>query len=204
MPWAQTQPATPSATPHLGWQKSLIDFYSSSQNSRRVDYGPYIEEWRKVAISNTLESYDFWVAIVSLVLSGALFVYILHTRKKQNEIMVSTAQLISTYHNQLSTGQRAYQRLQEQYRKFLNAFELEKEPRLSAKPPAQKPRAASDNRGNGADQAAKPVVSNPDSTPQANGSAESQESFDSMRRQISVLSQQLELERQKNRKLRGE
>lgn len=185
----QGNPRQPSATPHSGRQKSLLDFYTSSANSRKVNYGQAIEEWRKVAIANTFESFDFWVTVMALGLAGTLFLYALYLSQARRQTLLSAADLVAKYQNQLAASQRAFARLHEEYAKSLNAFEIEKEPKLSAKPQAQKPRSANE--------ATEP-------SPQSNGSPQPDQSFVSMRQQIAVLTQQLEAERQKNRKLRGE
>jgi len=201
---AQPQAAQPSATPRSGRQKSLFDFYASSQNSRRIDYGQSIEEWRKVAIANTFQSFDFWVAMLSLGLSGVLFLYIVYLAEKRRQTVVNTTQLTAKYHHQLATGQRAYQCLQEEHAKFLNVFEIEKEPKLSAKPPAPKLRNANEIRGDGADQAAKSPAGQLEPASQGDGVPQQNALVASLRNQIVAIKQRLEQEQEKNRKLRGE
>lgn len=186
---SQGHPAQPSATPHSGRQKSLLDFYTSSQNSHKANDGQAIEEWRKVAIANTFESFDFWVTIMALALAGTLFLYALYLAQAKRQTVISAADLLAKYQSQLAASQRAFERLQEEHAKSLHAFEIEKEPKLSAKPQAQKPRNANDATG---------------AAPQSNGTPQPDQTVVSMRHQIAVLTQQLEIERQKTRKLRGE
>jgi hypothetical protein len=154
---------------------------------------------RKAILENTIKSYEFWITLVSLGLNLALFVYLFHLDSVRRQVMRSTARLVATYQSQLAAGQRSYQRLQQDYSKFVSEFEQEKEPKISTRPPIQKARGGDDTRTNAADpraasgQAAASLATVP-----------AEETLASMRQQITTLTRQLESERQKNRRLQGE
>ena len=200
----QTAPAHSAPTPHLGWQPGLFDSIKQGSSSHGADYGRRIEEVRNAIVDNTIKSYEFWITVLSLSLNLALSFCVVYLDAVRRQVIRSTARLVATYQSQLATGQRSYLLLEQNYSKFRDDFEQEKEPKISTRPPVQKSRNAGDTRAIAANLSTPTVVvgaPQPLSSPTA---APAEEAVVSMRRQITTLTHQLEEERQKNRKLRGE
>ena len=188
----QTAPAHGAPTPHLGRQPGLVESVKQGSSSRGPDYGERFEQVRNVIV-DTIKACEFWISIVSLGLNVGLFFYVLYLDAVRRQVIRSTARLVATYQSQLAKGHRSFLELQQDYSQFKDAFELEKEPRISAKAPAERRRGADDARDLRAasgQAAASPLPSD--------------ETVVSMRRQITTLTRQLESERQKNRGVQGE
>lgn len=200
----QTAPAHAAPTPHLGRQTGLVDSMKQGSTARGIDYGQQFEEARNVLVESTIKSYEFWITVLALSLNLALVFYVRYLDAVRKQVLRSTARLVATYQSQLATGQRSYLLLQQNYSKFKDDFEEEKEPRLSTRPPAQKARNAHDTRAIPADPPTPTTVAGSPQPPSSPTAAPAEETVLSMRRQITTLTHQLEEERQKNRKLRGE
>lgn len=200
----QSALADAAPTPHLGRQPSLADSARQGATARGIDYGQQFEEARNLLVESTIKSYQFGIAVLSLSLNLALVFYVLYIDAVRRQVLRSTARLVATYQSQLATGQRSYLLLQENYSKFKDDFEQEKEPRLSTRPPVQKARNAHDARAIPADPPTPTRVAGCPEPPSSPTAAPAEETVLSMRRQITILTHQLDEERQKNRRLRGE
>jgi hypothetical protein len=207
----QTPPPHAAPTPHLGRQAGLFDSLKQGSSSHGIDYGQRIEEARSVLVESTIKSNEFWIASVCLSLNVALFLYVLYMDRVRRRVIRSTARLVVQYQSQLAAGHRSYLLLQQDYAKFVTDFEQEKEPRISTRPSVQRGRSTDDTRTNGTDprpgfNPAKPAVRGQAQVSlQASATAApADDKGESMRRQITTLTHQLEEERKKNRKLQGE
>jgi hypothetical protein len=189
-----------------GQHQNPFDF-SKLFKSTTTDYGRCIEDWRRIAIESSIYEFSFWVNIVTLAALVGFSFWILRLKGERRQLIFSTAQLVAKYQNQLATGHENYQRLHAVYRQYLEELDREKEPKLTLKTPQPRSRNTGDQRdasGDVKDVSVAAVTASPDHAPAANPSAVSDAAFQSLRQQISALTQQLEQERQKNRKLRGE
>ncbi len=158
-------------------------------------------------IESTIYELLFWVNVATLGALISFFFYIMRLRGERKQLISSTAKVVTGYQNQLSTGHANYHRLHEEYRKYLDELDREKEPKLAQKMPQLKSRNAGDPRESGSELKSAPVAvmaAPGDQTQAVNQSAGNDAIFRSLQQQITVLTQQLEQERQKNRKLRGE
>jgi hypothetical protein len=200
----QTTPAHGAPTPDLGRQPGLLDSMKQASTARGVDYGQQIEDVRNVLVESTIKSYEFWITVLSLSLNLALLSYVVYLDAVRRQVIRSTARLVATYQSQLATGQRSYLLLEQNYSKFRDDFEQEKEPRISTRPPVQKARNAGDTRVIPTDPRTPILVAGSPQPLSSTTAAPAEEAVVSMRRQITTLTHQLEEERQKNRKLRGE
>jgi len=188
-----------------GQHQNPFDF-SKLLKSTTTDHGRCIEDWRRIAIESTIYEFSFWVNVVTLAALVGGFFWILRLKGERRQLIFSTAQVAAKYQNQLATGHENYQRLHAVYRQHLEELDREKEPKLTLKP-QHRSRNAGDQRENAGDVkdvSAAVVTASPHYIPAANPSAVSDAVFQSLRQQITTLTQQLEQERQKNRKLRGE
>ncbi len=201
-PASHFDPGRPSG----GHQQSFFDFLIQSK-SRKPDLGQCIEDVRRIGIESTIDNFNYWSNIVALVTVLGFFLYILKLRGQHKQTLVSTAQALTKLQNQLVTGQQNYQQLFKAYSQYLQEFDREKEPKLPLKSAVSRGRNAGDQRDIVGDMKAAPaavVVAPLDQTQALNQPAVSDATFSSLRQQITTLTQQLEQERQKNRKLRGE
>ena len=208
-----TQTSTSRSNPapvHPSQQsKSVVDSLGTI-NRQDTDYGQCIEDARRIGIESTIESYSFWSNVGALTAALVFFVYILQLKRERRQMLSSTAQLVTRYQNQLSTGHQNYQHLHQEYSQFLRELEEGKEFKLSARSPASRGRNAGENKDGSGDSKAKAVTVATPEPPAAdqNQSPEQStaraETLASMRQQLATLTQQLDQERQKNRKLRGE
>lgn len=189
-----------------GQPKNPLDFLNQL-NRKNLDFGQCIEDGRRIAIESTIYEFGFWVNLGTMATVVGFFFYIMRLRGERKQILVSTAQVVAKYQNQLSTGQKHYKELYEAYRQYMDDLDREKEPKLAAKAPLPKGRNAGDQREKTGDLKAVPIAvtaAPPDQPPAASQPAVNDGAFQSLRQQITALTQQLEQERQKNRKLRGE
>ncbi|HET6842831.1 MAG TPA: hypothetical protein VFK06_14305 [Candidatus Angelobacter sp.] len=189
-----------------GQHQNPFDF-SKLFKSTTTDYGRCIEDWRRIAIESSIYEFSFWVNGVTMVALLGCFCWILRLKGERRQLIFSTAQVTAKYQNQLTTGHENYQRLHAVYRQHLEELDREKEPKLALKAPQFRSKNAGDQRetaGDVKDVSVAVVTASPDYTSAANPSAISDAVFQSLRQQITTLTQQLEQERQKNRKLRGE
>jgi hypothetical protein len=201
-PASHFDPGRPSG----GQQKSFFDFLVQSK-SQKSDLGKCIEDVRRIGIESTIDNFNYWSNIVALVAALGLFLYILKLRCRHKQTLVSTAQALTKLQNQLATGHQNYQQLYKAYSQYLQEFDREKEPKLPLKSAVSRGRNAGDQRDIVGDLKAAPaavVVAPLDQTQALNQPAVSNDTFSSLRQQITTLTQQVEQERQKNRKLRGE
>ena len=193
--------------PSGGQQKSFFDFLIQSK-SQKTDLGKCIEDVRRIGIESTIDNFKYWSNIVALVTALGFFLYILKLRGQRKQILVSTAQALTKLQNQLATGHQNYQQLYKAYSQYLQEFDREKEPKLPLKSAVSRGRNAVEHKDSGGDLNAAPaavvVVAPLDQTQALNQPGVSDATFSSLRQQITTLTQQLEQERQKNRKLRGE
>jgi hypothetical protein len=195
----------PGATSR-GQQRNPLDFLNQL-NRKNTDLGQCIEDARRIAIESSIYELLFWVNVGTLATVIGFFLYILRLKGERKQMLVSTAQVLAKYQNQLATGHENYQRLHAVYREYLDDLDREKEPKLTVKLPQLKGKNAVDHRETARDVKAAPVAVmtvSPDQTQTANQAAVNDAVFQSLRQQITTLTQQLEQERQKNRKLRGE
>ena len=189
-----------------GQHQNPFDF-SKLFKSTTTDYGRCIEDWRRIAIESSIYEFSSWVNVVTLAALVGCFFWILRLKGERRQLIFSTAQVTVKYQNQLATGHENYQRLHEVYRQYLEELDREKEPKLALKAPQSRSKNAGDQRetaGDVKDVSVAVVTASPDYTPATNPSAVSDAVFQSLRQQITTLTQQLEQERQKSRKLRGE
>lgn len=199
-PTSRSDPAP--AHPSLQ-RKSIVDSFGLI-NSRNTDYGQCIEDARRIGIESTVDSVSFWSNVVALVTAFGFLVYILQLRKQRTQMLWSTAQLVAKYQNQLSAGQQSYQHLHKEYSQFLEELEQQKEPKLTLKSSAARGRNPGENRDNGPAVAVQPEPRVADQRQGLNQSPMRDDTVASLRQQVSSLTHQLEQERQKNRRLRGE
>jgi hypothetical protein len=186
--------------------KNPLDFLNHL-NSKNLDVGQCIEDGRRIAVESSIREFSFWVNVATMGTLVGFFFWILQLKGERKQLLVSTAQVAAKYQNQLAAGHINYQRLHEAYRKYLDDMDREKEPKLGLRAPQPKGRNAGDQRETAGDLKAVPVAvmaALPDRPQAVNQPAGSDATFQSLRQQITALTQQLEQERQKNRKLRGE
>jgi len=204
---AQSPNPRPSGTPHLGRQNDLITMAQNSAREKTTDYGRCIDEARQMAIAGTLRNYDFRLSVAVMILAGIFVICIAWLQRERRQIIDSTGRLVAIYQNQLATGQKSYRELHTKFTQFISEFEREKEPRM----PTRFTPARDDAKDPGADVKSKPgsapaqpVSQTPDSSDGTNQTPSMAETMASLRAQLSAVTQQLEQERGRNRKLRGE
>jgi len=187
-------------------QKGFVDSTLGRINPNNIDYGQRIEDKRRVAVESTLESYDFWSNGVVMGVAVLLFLYVLHQGRVRKQMTFSTAELVTSYHNQLAVAEGQLSDVSAKYLKLTAEVEREKETALAAKttPPRSQTAASGNNKdvGRNASSAAEQQLRD------ENGKLSKQlgsanETITSLRNQVSTLSRRLEEEQNKNRRLSG-
>ena len=83
--WAQSTRSTydPAANGRPSKpRQSFVDFTLKRINSSNKDYGQYLDENRKLLLTQTIENGYFWSNLVSLGLLGCLFIVIVYQQKR--------------------------------------------------------------------------------------------------------------------------
>lgn len=205
---AQTSNSRYDPTPggHAVQRKSFVESTLSRINPQDSDYGQHIEEVRRIAIESTLDNYYFWSNAVATVVSVMLFVFLLYQLKLRRHMIFSTAEVVTSYHNQLAVAEAQLSKVSTRYAKLRTEMEQEKEPALTLKAPSSRPQRAAS--GDGKEPARDPMPTTEkqlrdDNTKLKQQLGSANETITSLRQQVSTLSRRLEEEQQKNRRLSG-
>ena len=185
-------------------KKSFVESTLSRINPGDVDYGQHIEDVRRIAIESTLENYYFWSNAVATVVAVVLFVFVLYQLKLRRQMIFSTAELVTSYHNQLTVAEAQLSNVTARYAKLKTEIEQEPVPAVKA-PPSRPPRAASSDGKEPARDPMPPTEKQvrDDNTKLKQQLGSANETITSLRQQVSTLGRRLEEEQQKNRRLSG-
>lgn len=185
-------------------KKSFVESTLGRINPGDVDYGQRIEEARRIAIEAIFENYYFWSNAVSTAVAVVLFVFVLYQLKMRRQMIFSTAELVTSYHNQLTVAEAQLSKVSVRYAKLRTDIEQEPVPTVKA-PPSRPQRAASSD---GKEPARDPMPATEkqvrdDNTKLKQQLGSANETITSLRQQVTTLGRRLEEEQQKNRRLTG-
>lgn len=187
-------------------QKGFVDSTLGRINPNNVDYGQRIEDVRRIAFESTLESYDFWSNVAVMAVAVLLFLYVLYQARVRKKMTFSTAELLTSYHNQLAVAEEQLSDVSAKYVRLTAAVEREKEAMVAAKAaPARPQTVGSGNNkdvGRNASSTAEQQLRD-DNAKLSQQLGGANETINSLRKQVSTLSRRLEEEQQKNRRLSG-
>ncbi len=189
-------------------QKSFVESTLGRINPGDVDYGKRIEEMRHAGLESTIASYDFWSTGVVICVAVLLFLYVLYQGKVRKQMTFSTAELLTSYHNQLAVAEEQLCDVSAKYLKLTADVEREKEAALAVKATPARSQTSANANNNNKDAARNPSPAAEQQLRDDNGKLRQQlgsanETIASLRQQISTLSRRLEEEQNKNRRLSG-
>src|SRR5258708_4535764 len=114
-------------------QKGFVESTLGRINPNNVDYGQRVEDMRRVGLESTLGNYDFWSNGVVMGVAVLLFLYVLYQGKVRKQMTFSTAELVTSYHNQLAVAEEQLSEVSAKYLKLTTEVEREKESTLAVK-----------------------------------------------------------------------
>jgi len=195
--------------------QSFVEFVFGRINPHNIDYGQRIEDFRFMALTATVGNPDFWSEVVLIGFAGFLLLYALYLQRVQRQMTLSTAELVTSYHNQLAVCEDQLADVSAKYLKLKTELDEEMESSPSARPAQVRSQAvAAGGNDSSSDHAPGPAGPNTSSSAQQQlrdevAKLKEQISRDgatviSLRQQNVTLSRRVEEEQQKNRRLRGE
>lgn len=203
-----TSSHAPAPASHKGPQKSFIDFVFSRINSKDIDYGQRIEDLRSTALEATVLDFGFWTDIVAAGVLGMTFIIIYWQYRQNQRVRFSTTRIVTGYRNELAVARDHIAKLSAEYARLKTVADEQVEAALVSRPPASKRENASGNgAGKGASSSAQSAVEQhlrEDNDKLNQQLRRANETIGNLRQQTGTLTQRLEEEQQKNRRLRGE
>jgi hypothetical protein len=184
-------------------QKSFLEFALGQVNPENANYGQCIEDARRIGIESTIVNYYFWSNAVAMTAVPMLSCYaVLLTRRRRHELL-KAARVLAQYHNQHIYEEEKYQSLRAKYLQLQK--EIEQELKYPPKASATKSRSVFENRDNGKDTRSSTTAAvGVAAVPLEQQVFQANQTVATLRQQMTTLTQRLEAEQQKNRKLRGE
>jgi hypothetical protein len=169
-----------------------------------------------MTLETTIESPVVWSNVVAIGSVVLLALYVFHLQRAQKQLIYGTADVVTSYHNQLAVCEDQLADVSAKYLRLKTGLDEEMEAELSGKQAQPKSQTASissgKSTGNSKDTgAAGPTAASPteqqlrdEMTKLKQQAARDGTTISSLRQQNVTLSRRLEEEQQKNRKLSGE
>jgi hypothetical protein len=204
----------PAASRPAKQHDSFTDFALKKINPQNIDYGQSIEEMRRTAILATMDDYYYWSNLVTIGGLAIMFCFFFRQHVLLKRRALSTARVISWYHNELAEARAQAFAEGAKYLHLKRLTDDQIEASLAQKTQPPKPATVSREQSGRSSSNVNGTVRDPQSQGEPSfeealkkmehQAVRDKELIDSLRQQITVLSRRIQADKGKSRGIEGE